>query len=66
MRAAQIAKWVKDNRISNWIAIDDLNVAVNFKFMNIPQWRHVKVNGEMQFKGKLRNKIDECITKLNR
>jgi len=66
MRAAQIAKWVKDNKISNWIAIDDLNVALHFKFMNIPQWRHVKVNGEMQFKGKLRNKIDECITKLNR
>ena len=66
MRAAQIAKWVKDNKISNWIAIDDLNVALHFKFMNIPQWRHVKVNGEMQFKGKLRNKVDECITKLNR
>jgi hypothetical protein len=67
-RAAQIVKWAKDNKISNWIAIDDLNLANEFKFMKprIPMWRHVAVDGDWGFGGKLRDKVDECITKLNR
>ena len=67
-RAAQIVKWAKDNKISNWIAIDDLNLANEFKWMKprIPMWRHVAVDGDWGFGGKLRDKVDECITKLNR
>lgn len=67
-RAAQIVKWVKDNKISNWIAIDDLNLSNEFKWMKprIPMWRHVQVDGDFGFGGKLRDKIDECIEKLNR
>jgi hypothetical protein len=65
-RAAQVVKWAKDNKISNWIAIDDLNLKKEFKWMSIPQWRHVAVDGDWGFGGKLRYKVDECITKLNR
>ena len=67
-RAAQIVKWAKDNKISNWIAIDDLNLREQFKWMKprIPMWRHVAVDGDWGFGGKLRDKVDECITKLNR
>jgi len=67
-RASQIVKWVKDNKVSNWIAIDDLNLANEFKWMKprIQMWRHVGVDGDFGFGGKLRDKIDECIEKLNR
>lgn len=67
-RANQILKWVKDNKISNWIAIDDLNLANEFKFMKPrqPMWRHVQVDGDSGYGGRLRDKVDECITKLNR
>lgn len=67
-RASQIVKWAKDNKISNWIAIDDLYLSHQFKFMKprIPMWRHVQVDGDFGFGGRLRDKIDECITKLNR
>jgi SMC interacting uncharacterized protein involved in chromosome segregation len=67
-RAHQILQWVKSNKISNWIAIDDMNLATQFKFMKprIPMWRHVKVDGDWGFGGRLRDKVDECITKLNR
>ena len=67
-RAHQIVKWVKDNKISNWIAIDDMKLSAEFKWMTprIPMWRHVAVDGDWGYGGKLRNKIDECITKLNR
>ena len=67
-RANQILKWAKDNKISNWIAIDDLNLANQFKFMKPrqPIWRHVQVDGDFGYGGRLRDKVDECITKLNR
>ena len=67
-RAAQIIKWVKDNKISNWIAIDDLDLAGQFKFMKprVPMWRHVQVDGDWGKGGRLRDKIDECIKKLNK
>ena len=67
-RALQVVKWAKDNKITNWIAIDDLNLSGEFKWMvsRIPMWRHVAVNGDHGFGGKLRDKVDECINKLNR
>ena len=67
-RAAEIVKWVKDNKISNWIAIDDMNLANEFKFMKprVPMWRHVQVDGDWGQGGRLRDKIDECIKKLER
>ena len=67
-RAAEIVKWVKDNKISNWIAIDDLNLSHEFKFMKprVPMWRHVQVDGDWGQGGRLRDKIDECIKKLEK
>jgi hypothetical protein len=29
-------------------------------------WRHVAVDGDWGYGGKLRDKVDECIEKLNR
>jgi hypothetical protein len=67
-RALEVVKWAKDNKISNWIAIDDLNLKEQFKWMKprIPMWRHVAVDGDWGYGGKLRDKVDECIMKLNR
>ena len=67
-RASQVVKWAKDNKISNWIAIDDLNLKGQFKWMKprIPMWRHVQVDGDWGHGGRLRDKIQECIDKLNR
>jgi hypothetical protein len=67
-RALQVVKWAKDNKISNWIAIDDLRLGNEFKWMRprIPMWRHVAVDGDHGNGGRLRDKIDECINKLNR
>lgn len=67
-RALQIAKWAKDNKISNWIAIDDLKLSEPFKWMTpkIPMWRHVSVDGDHGVGGRLRDKVEECINKLNR
>ena len=67
-RANQILKWAKDNKISNWIAIDDMNLSNQFKFMKPrqPMWRHVQVDGDHGKGGRLRDKVDECINKLNR
>ena len=67
-RALQVVKWAKDNKISNWIAIDDLRLGNEFKWMRprIPMWRHVAVDGDHGSGGRLRDKIEECINKLNR
>ena len=67
-RASQVVKWAKDNKISNWIAIDDLRLGEQFKWMKprIPMWRHVEVDGDFGYGGRLRDKVDECIEKLNR
>jgi len=65
-RAAEIVKWVKDNKVKQWIAIDDMNLANQFKFMKTPQWRHVQVDGDFGQGGRLRDKIQECIDKLNK
>ena len=67
-RASQVVKWAKDNKISNWIAIDDLRLGEQFKWTKprIPMWRHVEVDGDFGYGGRLRDKVDECIEKLNR
>jgi hypothetical protein len=67
-RALQIAKWAKDNKITNWIAIDDLRLGEQFKWLSpkVPMWRHVAVDGDWGTGGRLRDKVEECITKLNR
>jgi hypothetical protein len=67
-RAAQITKWVKDNKISNWISIDDMKLNEQYKWMKpkVPQWRHVQVDGDWGNGGRLRDKVDECIEKLNK
>lgn len=68
VRAAEITKWVKDNKISHWISIDDMKLDEQYKWMKprIPMWRHVQVNGDFGQGGRLREKIDECISKLER
>jgi hypothetical protein len=67
-RALQVVKWVKDNKISNWIAIDDLDLYHTFKWMTpkTSMWRHVQVDGDHGVGGRLRDKVDECIKKLER
>jgi hypothetical protein len=67
-RALEIAKWAKDNKVSNWIAIDDLDLYHAFKWISprVSMWRHVSVDGDHGYGGRLRDKIDECIEKLNR
>jgi hypothetical protein len=67
-RAVQIVKWAKDNKITNWIAIDDLRLGEQFKWLSpkVPMWRHVAVDGDWGQGGRLRDKVEECITKLNR
>jgi hypothetical protein len=67
-RALEVAKWARDNKISNWIAIDDLDLYHNFKWLSprVAMWRHVQVDGDHGVGGRLRDKIDECIEKLNR
>ena len=67
-RALQVVKWAKDNKITNWIAIDDLRLGNEFKWMRprVPMWRHVAVDGDHGNGGRLRDKIEECINKLNR
>jgi hypothetical protein len=67
-RALEVAKWAKDNKITNWIAIDDLRLGEQFKWLSpkVPMWRHVAVDGDWGQGGRLRDKVEECITKLNR
>ena len=67
-RALQIAQWVKVNKVSNWIAIDDMNLSKEFKYLKprIPMWRHVQVDGDWGHGGRLRDKVEECIKILER
>jgi hypothetical protein len=67
-RALEVAKWARDNKITNWIAIDDLDLYHAFKWLTprVSMWRHVSVDGDHGYGGRLRDKVDECIEKLNR
>ncbi len=59
-RASEICKWVKDNKISNWISIDDMKLDQQYKWMRprVPMWRHVQVDGDWGTGGRLRDKIE--------
>ena len=65
-RACEIEMWVKSFKPTNWISIDDMQLNFGYKSLGIPQWRHVAVDGDFGYGGRLRDKIDECIKKLNR
>lgn len=65
-RAGEIKTWVKAFKPKHWIAIDDMALGSSFKILGIPKWRHVQVDGDFGHGGKLRDKIDECVDKLNR
>lgn len=65
-RACEIKTWVKSFRPRHWITIDDMPLNKTFKRLNIPQWRHIQVDGDFGTGGRLRDKIDECVNKLNR
>ena len=65
-RACEIEMWVKSFKPTNWISIDDMQLNFGYKSLGIPQWRHVQVDGDFGYGGKLRDKIDECVKKLNR
>ena len=58
----------KDNKISNWISTDDMRLDQQDSWLkpNLPMWRHVPVDGDFGVGGRLRDKVDECIQKLNR
>ena len=65
-RACEIETWVKQFKPTNWISIDDMQLNFGYKSLGIPQFHHVQVDGDWGYGGKLRDKIGECITKLNR
>jgi hypothetical protein len=65
-RACEIEMWVKTFKPTNWISIDDMQLNFGYKSLKISQWHHVQVDGDWGKGGKLKNKIDECIKKLNR
>lgn len=65
-RACEIKTWVKSFKPKHWIAIDDMSLGNNFLRLNMPKWKHVAVDGDFGYGGKLRNKIDECVKKLNK
>lgn len=65
-RACEINSWVKSYKPKNWLAIDDMDLKYGFQSLRIPQWRHIQVDGDYGFGGRLRDKIEECVTKLNK
>lgn len=65
-RACQIKTWVKSFKPESWIAIDDLPLGTSFNRLRIPKWRHVQVRGDYGNGQRLRDKIEECVNKLNK
>lgn len=65
-RACEIKSWVRTFKPKKWIAIDDMPLGINFQRLSIPKWRHVQVDGDFGVGGRLRNKIDECVKKLQK
>jgi hypothetical protein len=65
-RACEIEMWVKSFKPTNWISIDDMQLNFGYKSLGIPQFHHVQVDGDWGKGGRLRDKVDECVKKLNR
>ena len=66
-RANEIIQWLKENNVKkNWVAIDDLDLASGFKYFKYPKYRHVQVDGDHGYGGKLRDKVDKIIKILNK
>lgn len=65
-RACEIVSWVKTFKPRRWIAIDDIPLKSSFKSLRITQWRHIQVDGDFGYGGRLRDKVDEVIAKLRR
>lgn len=65
-RACQIRSWIKAFKPEHWISIDDMPLNTSYKRLGIPQWRHVQVDGNYGMGGKLRDKVEECVKKLER
>lgn len=65
-RACEIRFWVRAFKPKHWIAIDDMNLSGYFRDLRIAGWRHVQVDGHFGTGGKLRDKVEECVRKLNR
>lgn len=66
-RANQIIKWLKANKIKkNWVAIDDLKLSDGFGYFKYPKYRHIQVDGDWGYGGKLRDKVEKIINVLNK
>lgn len=65
-RAYEIKMWVRAFRPKHWIAIDDMKLSEHFNRLRIARWRHVPVDGDFGQGGRLRDKVEECIKKLER
>jgi len=66
-RANEIIKWLKSNKVKkNWVAIDDLKLSHGFDYFKYPKYRHVQVDGDWGYGGKLRDKIDDIVRILNK
>lgn len=65
-RACEIHSWVKMFKPTQWIAIDDLPLKSSFSKLGITQYRHVQVDGDFGYGGRLRDKIDKCVKILNK
>lgn len=65
-RACEIHNWVKMFKPTNWIAIDDLNLKSSFSRLKITQYRHIQVDGDWGYGGRLRDKVEKCIKILNK
>lgn len=64
-RACEIKSWIDSFKPGAWIAIDDMPLEKPFKRLGIPDWRAVNVDGSRGEGERLRDKIDECVEKLN-
>jgi hypothetical protein len=65
-RACEIHSWVKTFKPKHWVAIDDLPLKASFKSLGVAQWRHIQVDGDWGNGGKLRDKVEEVVNKLNK
>jgi hypothetical protein len=64
-RANEIIQWLKENKVKkNWVAIDDLDLS--FKYFKYPKYRHVQVDGDHGYGGKLRDKVELIVKILNK